>query len=684
MKRSHLAILLLFVGIVACNSEDKSPSALIEPHVADLEGYTLEELLKLQEEGAITEEALFDEVTRRLKEDEEFLADMKGSKGAKGDPGDVGIQGPEGATGVAGAPGEPGPVGPQGEPGPAGPRGEIGPQGASGPPLNRPTVTSVPPANLRLGNAVTYQVEVAGGTEPFFYFPLQLPEGMQLDSTDGLLTWSPDINHIGTHTIRLVVFDREGQLASHWFEMTVEQKITDPYTPEFYEAPVLFAPVYRRTADFDSELVLVNTSEVTTGTAELTYFKDNSSFSISENIVLAKRGQQTIHTLNKTMLGTSFSGLVRVTADVPIAMAVHNERINVDDPAHDTNDSFCYPAFGTASNRLFIPLLEKNRDLLYTSGLTIINLGEDSTPISITFYNSLNGLQLFEDQYRPIQASQNVDIPIRIDARFPDNSRFSAVITAPDAPLAAYAFSDSNVFRSALPDVGLRAFGTIAQPAHSSRLILPWVAHAANGYTSTLAIQNAGTVATGCTITYYASTGGSALKTVTSPSIQPGASWIVKNDDTTTTPEAGFDGLAMLESENDGRIVATVFQNHDEQRIGMGYNGIMPQGRVLHLPAIYKDVKGRQTCIRVVHDHALAVEAGIDFHAENGDLAAHQVVTVPVRGWAKLCTAEIAALTSGFTGSAIITADQPIAALVTSPSPTEQRGLAYSMSGTTP
>ncbi|OGQ98345.1 MAG: hypothetical protein A2284_10680 [Deltaproteobacteria bacterium RIFOXYA12_FULL_61_11] len=103
--------------------------------MGDLSTYALDELLKLQEEGTITQEELTAEVTRRLKEDEDFLAEVKGPKGAKGDPGEVGGAGPQGEKGElgeAGPEGPQGPVGADGLPGTDGLSGEPGPQGEPG------------------------------------------------------------------------------------------------------------------------------------------------------------------------------------------------------------------------------------------------------------------------------------------------------------------------------------------------------------------------------------------------------------------------------------------------------------------------------------------------------------------------------------------------------------------------
>ena len=126
MSWSLLVVLLVLGFAGGCEPGAENTSADVPTTVGDLSGYTFEELLKLQEEGAITQEELTAEVTRRLKEDEEFLAAVKGPKGPKGDQGEIGPEGPTGSSGSNGAVGS---TGVKGEPGANGADGQPGEPG---------------------------------------------------------------------------------------------------------------------------------------------------------------------------------------------------------------------------------------------------------------------------------------------------------------------------------------------------------------------------------------------------------------------------------------------------------------------------------------------------------------------------------------------------------------------------
>lgn len=77
----------------------------------------------------------YDALVAKLKQDDAFMASIKGEQGEQGEAGEQGPAGPQGERGEPGPQGPPGTKGDQGErgePGPAGPQGQPGPQGPPG------------------------------------------------------------------------------------------------------------------------------------------------------------------------------------------------------------------------------------------------------------------------------------------------------------------------------------------------------------------------------------------------------------------------------------------------------------------------------------------------------------------------------------------------------------------------
>ncbi|OGR04107.1 MAG: hypothetical protein A2284_09210 [Deltaproteobacteria bacterium RIFOXYA12_FULL_61_11] len=554
-----------------------------------------------------------------------------------------------------------------------------------------PVVENQPPVLSPIGNQTIYERETVTLTltatdpegDPFVFEAKNLPDTAEFDPATARFTWTPEIFDEGTHNATFVVKDQSDDRLSD--EKVVSLTVRDfPFVPESYEEQRYLLPVYKRAADFDSELVLFNNAATGTATVVVTYRKSDGVEVGTENVSLPARGQQRI--LNRTtaqIADTTFSGLAVITSNSPLSVVLQAERVDVADPAHDTNDSFSYPAFATVSKKLFIPLLEKNRTPGdFNSAISVFNLGDEDTAVTVKFLAQVSGT-VYDSGVQTLPPNKKLTPAVSENTDLPDG-RFSAVLLSTKTPIAAYVHSDSNAYvpvgTDRLPMYGMRGYGTTAQPAHSPRLILPYVANAAGGYTSTVAVQNAGSEAATITVTYY-SKAGAVAKTVTSASISPEAAWIFATSSTDVAPAAGFDGLAVLDSDKDVRLVASVFLDNNAVDIGMGYNGVAPVGKTLFLPAIYKGLAGRQSCIRVVHDQAAPLGVAVDFHGENGALAAQQSATVPVNGYAEFCTSGIAALPANFAGSAVVTADQPIAASVTSPSPSEERGLSYSTAG---
>ncbi len=91
-------------------------------------------------------------------------------------------------------------------------------------PENRaPTITSTPGISATVGQLYEYDVDASDpDTGDALNFTLTLaPDGMTIDSVDGLIHWSPDVAQIGDHPVTLAVNDIAGLSATQSFTVSV-------------------------------------------------------------------------------------------------------------------------------------------------------------------------------------------------------------------------------------------------------------------------------------------------------------------------------------------------------------------------------------------------------------------------------------------------------------------------------
>lgn len=93
------------------------------------------------------------------------------------------------------------------------------------PPPNRPPVfTSVPTVEAALGQEYRY---IATAVDPdadplLFTLTGTIPSGMSIHPDTGLLSWTPDVNHLGEHTITVEVHDGRGGIARQTYTLCVD------------------------------------------------------------------------------------------------------------------------------------------------------------------------------------------------------------------------------------------------------------------------------------------------------------------------------------------------------------------------------------------------------------------------------------------------------------------------------
>ncbi len=92
-----------------------------------------------------------------------------------------------------------------------------------------PTIKQLPELKHQ-GSALTYQFEAedAEGDRNLRFFLADAPEGMEIDSFSGLLTWRPGPEQAGKHLVKVGVKDSEGDASQFEWEVTVNATAATP------------------------------------------------------------------------------------------------------------------------------------------------------------------------------------------------------------------------------------------------------------------------------------------------------------------------------------------------------------------------------------------------------------------------------------------------------------------------
>jgi chromosome partitioning protein len=86
-----------------------------------------------------------------------------------------------------------------------------------------PEITSVPPSKAKAGELYTYQVEAIDqdANDTLTYSLTTKPKGMSIDSTSGLIQWTPTKAQLGTNQVAVEVADNYGALGSDTQSFTI-------------------------------------------------------------------------------------------------------------------------------------------------------------------------------------------------------------------------------------------------------------------------------------------------------------------------------------------------------------------------------------------------------------------------------------------------------------------------------
>ena len=299
--------------------------------------------------------------------------------------------------------------------------------------------------------------------------------------------------------------------------------------------------------------------------------------------------------------------------------------------------------------------------LTYTSGVQVQNLGSATANITITFYNQ-DGTQAGNLSDTIGGSSSKTYFPVQgVSAGF----NGSAVVSS-DQPVAA--------IMNLLANNGAYAGSATGLTAGSTNVGIPLIMRNNGGFSTWFNVQNTGTTATTVTVSYKpAGVGNVATEQAT---IQPGAA---KTFDQFTNTSLGdkFVGSASVSSDQPVAVMVN--------QVGVGsvkslltYDGFAAGSTSVSLPLIMANNSGFFTGISVQNVGSAATTVTIDYGPNTAgtfDPANETFTLQPGEGRPVLQSG--AAWTSRYVGSATVTADQPLVAVVNQLRTGAQVGTAY-------
>ena len=207
------------------------------------------------------------------------------------------------------------------------------------------------------------------------------------------------------------------------------------------------------------------------------------------------------------------------------------------------------------------------------------------------------------------------------------------------------------------------SYSALPDPATGATVFAPAVMYQAyGGYTTGFGITNTGTGTTTVTVTYR-NPDGSAIATTRTQSLAPNAYWGLYQGETGTPLPAGFHGTATITSSPAQNLAVIV------NEVGPGgfltYSATNSGATTLYAPVVFNNAYGGYfTGMGIQNVSGLTANVTINY--ASGSVTKSETFTVAPHGFAGIYNGpgNGAGLPDGFAGSAIITSDQPLVAIV--------------------
>ena len=376
-----------------------------------------------------------------------------------------------------------------------------------------------------------------------------------------------------------------------------------------------------------------------TANITITYYRDDGSVAHTVSDTIPPGESKTYYQPSIPELGTTFDGSVVITSDQPIA-AIANQTSYSQEPNLAASYNGVEGA-GTATT-VMAPIIFKNYNN-WTTRLAVQNAGSATTNVTVTYRR---GADTWTEGPVAIPPGARHTFDQK-DSPIPDNFLGSAVVSSDGQPLAVVV-NEINPTGIALSYTGFSTGAT--------KITAPLLFKSYNNWNTGLQVQNVGTATANVTVTYYWD-GGSCTENAT---IEPNAAYTFYQPNTTCMPD-GVIASAVVES--DQPVVAIVNEVNYARGTGMSYNTIdVAAGTTtVSAPLLFKNYNNWVTGLQVQNVGTATANVTVTYYGAGGP-------------WTETATIEPGAsanfyqpsgpMPDGFIGSAVVTSDQPVVAVV--------------------
>lgn len=298
---------------------------------------------------------------------------------------------------------------------------------------------------------------------------------------------------------------------------------------------------------------------------------------------------------------------------------------------------------------LLVPMPVFAQSIQWTSGFQVQNLASSDAAVVISYYNQ-DGTTAIPDVSDTIPAmSSKTYYPIAAPSGFN-----GSVVISSNEELVAIA--------NTLGDSPQYAASTESFSAGATSVKLPLLMRNNGGYYTWFNVQNTGSADASVTVQYVAGSSGSD-HTTSAVTIKPGAAATFDQHDLTSLGTT-FVGSAVVSSTQP--VVASVMQVGEIYKNMMGYNGFIGGSTQVNMPLIMANNSGFYTGFQVQNIGTMATPVTVTYGTNIGGTFAPAVETATLQPNESTTFLQNTGqwATPKYVGSATITADQPVVAIV--------------------
>jgi len=297
-----------------------------------------------------------------------------------------------------------------------------------------------------------------------------------------------------------------------------------------------------------------------------------------------------------------------------------------------------------AAQQVYLPIADQN----HITELGVQNVSTLDATVIVEFIDSAGNTLHTASEILSAQGSHV--FPVETFSAIPPGTTVSAIVNS-DQPLVATALLRSPTSEA--------LFGYKGVTSGSTEVHLPLVMRAFLGNQTAAWVQNTGASPANITLTYTPYSVGNSH--VMSDTIPVGAARVYNQ---AAIPELGasFNGRVMVEADFPVTVVVE-FTNSANPSYGGAYIGIPIAGNSYVYPYQRKNIAGPTTGTQVVNLGGASANVVADWYHADGSPALTENVALAV-GSAYTFYLGALALPEGFDGSLILSADQPLTAVV--------------------